>query len=466
MTMREDYGERRGRYRADGEDQHVGTGRRFFITVAGPDETAYPSDPANVYYVRWQKNVSYEETPGNQSIDTTQTDEYGYVCCLVEGKYLDEGTLGLAFKENGQWWCLDDVLQNRNVWRFDADGNLIFEKYLQPGNPVGIAVDSELNTIVAVNDAEGKLYKLGPTGSEIWSFGLPRLQRCIVDDEGNVYTINAHGDGPFVSRLAKYDPDGVQVWESIHSGNWAVDLDWVWSSDDVGTQFRLLVVGGAFRENEPGAGDDGNLRAYRCDDGTFLNVAAGLPDFASGDHETIRAIAAKVSGPDSADRFPEGLYGGDTYIDVFDRIFSVEDFTVGPSGVFNGFPATFVSRNGDTLAVYSTDIFGIGAGIKNSNGNTLRAAVAGGNVDISTGPGSTVVRDLHGYYATRKCAVAQNLKGVSEGNLLMLSVPPDNTGAITIDWGRSLYLDAKEENPATLNCCAGGSDGSVSCGGQ
>ena len=105
----------RPRYQID-EPESLGPSRRFFRTAEGPGATAYPTAPASVYYVKWLRNVSYTETPGNQSLAATQTEFDGYVYNLAEpgggeNDYIPLATVGLAFKLGTQWFTNHARLQ-------------------------------------------------------------------------------------------------------------------------------------------------------------------------------------------------------------------------------------------------------------------------------------------------------------------------------------------------------------------
>lgn len=90
--------------------------RAFFKTVAGPGPyDAYPGAGENpsVYYARRLKNVTFPRAIGNQSLEYDTTDHYDFVFNLEPLKYIEEGAIVLCFRENGQWYTIDKVLEER-----------------------------------------------------------------------------------------------------------------------------------------------------------------------------------------------------------------------------------------------------------------------------------------------------------------------------------------------------------------
>lgn len=81
----------------------------WFITAAGPDATAYPSegDTPNVYYARKVRNPTYTQAVGNQSVTYETTSEYAFICNLHPETYIEEGSLLKCWHENGRWWTID-----------------------------------------------------------------------------------------------------------------------------------------------------------------------------------------------------------------------------------------------------------------------------------------------------------------------------------------------------------------------
>lgn len=91
--------------------------RRLFKTVAGPGDTPYPPDESAdavpgkipVYYAEYLKNVKYEKTVGTQDIQYTGTGVKTYIGNLEPRTYIPEGSICLAFQENGLWFTIDPL---------------------------------------------------------------------------------------------------------------------------------------------------------------------------------------------------------------------------------------------------------------------------------------------------------------------------------------------------------------------
>lgn len=113
--------------------------RAFFKTVAGPGPyDAYPGAGENpsVYYARRLKNVTFPRAIGNQALEYDTTDHYDFVFNLEPLKYIEEGAIVLCFRENGQWYTIDKVLEER-----PCCGNRLFRG---PGSlsPVTLSLES------------------------------------------------------------------------------------------------------------------------------------------------------------------------------------------------------------------------------------------------------------------------------------------------------------------------------------
>ena len=74
------------------------------------DNGSYPSDPATVYPIMFVDG-SFTETAGNQTATWTNRSStnrrVAYAIC-GSSQHLSSGTLGVAFRQNGQWWFVPE----------------------------------------------------------------------------------------------------------------------------------------------------------------------------------------------------------------------------------------------------------------------------------------------------------------------------------------------------------------------
>lgn len=92
------------------QEQRAAPEFSFFVTQVGPGEDeAYPSEPANVFYARKATNVKFTLEAGQQTVTYSLVDQYAYICDLVSGSYLEEGSLVLCCKMFNCWYTWDKV---------------------------------------------------------------------------------------------------------------------------------------------------------------------------------------------------------------------------------------------------------------------------------------------------------------------------------------------------------------------
>lgn len=205
----------RPRYRPDElRDRHAGP-RAFFETVAGPDETAYPTEASapTTYYGRMLYDVRFTETPGAGALTYSYTDYYRCLFNLEVAKYIEDGSVVLCFKESNQWFTIDKVTRPPMVvvLHYKADGLRYVTCLHQntgaqlwqkawPDYPFGrgVVIDSKGRTAVGglnfgrLYDSQGNVLstdnaalKLSPTTSS--SSTLDLFHHLAIDSADNIY---------------------------------------------------------------------------------------------------------------------------------------------------------------------------------------------------------------------------------------------------------------------------------------
>lgn len=159
---------------------------KFFRTVAGPDETAYPEegDSPTVYYARMLKNVSFTETPGAQSLSYANTDTYKHIFNMEADKYIEEGSVVMCWKPTHQWYTIDKVVSDvfavgtefQKVYAWDSNWNLLWT-WEPEGTfiPARVKIRGTTDIIVVGRpgaDDEYNCIRLDSKGEEVWTRNL------------------------------------------------------------------------------------------------------------------------------------------------------------------------------------------------------------------------------------------------------------------------------------------------------
>lgn len=244
----------------------------WFETVAGPDMTPYPSegDSPNVYYAKRVRNVSFEETVGQQEVTYADTTEFVHICNLEPEKYIEEGSLIKGWCENSRWWTIDKTSQQL-VWQggnvFLAHQNLLWGWKSKDGSPFidthdsGAATSQGLYTIrtgpggAVWTVGNGGLRKYSKRGSLIWTVANGG-RMLAVDTQGNAFL-------PTTLGIKKYDTNG-SLLTTLGSVNFLEG------------DFCLDTDGNFFFYDKTPIGSGGlGLRKYAPDGSLIWNVTAG-----------------------------------------------------------------------------------------------------------------------------------------------------------------------------------------------
>lgn len=286
--------------------------RKFYKTIAGPGMTAYPakSSNPNVYYAQRVEAISFSKTVGKQTLGYTDTTIYDYVFNLEPKKYIEVNSIVLCFREYGQWFTIDKVLDAvshpctttplPSTMKLDTDGNLVYRITDNMGQGMGIAVSADGSTFAVVGcdcdpvvtatsggslvEQWGRIRVYNTSdGSEAWSAQTSPattddplgaspvagdgytnsgnecsgvLCKVCYDSGGNLVAVGCRG-------IYKYDPTGELLWRVERVNCFAVAVD---SSDNIWVTGQVQNSGEHAWKYDP----DGVLLVSVSDFGTYL----------------------------------------------------------------------------------------------------------------------------------------------------------------------------------------------------
>ena len=113
----------------------------FFITTYNPDGESYPTEDENptVYYCKQLKNVTFVEMVGNPALEYEETSIRRYVRNLEESKYIERGSIIMAWPKGARWYTIDKTLGRawRHYVRLNLDGSQEWWVNLIPEDTTG-----------------------------------------------------------------------------------------------------------------------------------------------------------------------------------------------------------------------------------------------------------------------------------------------------------------------------------------
>jgi len=102
--------------------------RKFFQTVAGPDDEPYPERPESaadvnptVYYATMLKDPTYDQEVGYQGLVVSATPKKVFIYNLNPDHYVEEGTKIVGWEINNRWWTHGRAGDALFLVKFDED---------------------------------------------------------------------------------------------------------------------------------------------------------------------------------------------------------------------------------------------------------------------------------------------------------------------------------------------------------
>lgn len=177
----------------------------FFITVEGPavdpDSPGSPPEPypletdePNVYYCNRLKNVTFPKEPGQVALAYEKVDdEFEFVFNMVDGEYIEEGTVILAFPAGDGWFTFDKISGDLPMFSYcwgsqvvvvnTIDGRIIFEDVVtHPEFYPQHTTESEWHDFEAA-------FQTNPISDELDGFSYLRVFDTAFDQYGNLYAV-------------------------------------------------------------------------------------------------------------------------------------------------------------------------------------------------------------------------------------------------------------------------------------
>lgn len=192
---------------------------RHFITRAGPGLAPYPAeaDSPTVYRVEWLKNVAYTSEVGAQTLTYDTTGKYDKVFNMEAAKYMEEGSIGIAWKMGRQWYTIDKVPRPYCTTRkYDLSGTLLWSKdHGAPGRKDNITSSWFVKSLAKRSD--GTVFVSGPfylnqcvreidSAGEIVASQTKVVSRMRIGPDDRIFLLEGN-------KLRKYDFDWSQLWE-------------------------------------------------------------------------------------------------------------------------------------------------------------------------------------------------------------------------------------------------------------